>query len=145
MRKHIVAAASGFLTLCGLGYFAYISHLDVNEVALTWNVISGEMHLRDQQGWTLTPPWVTVVKIDTRPARVCIASASRAIHCKLVQFKIAGWQEFVQLEGLRIYWFANRISFNGGHDDEYRGMRNLLLGYTFARKEYSFIEVLEEQ
>ena len=49
----------------------------------------------------------------------------------LVSFDPNGWREFVNNEGFYYYWWSNRISFNMGYDDEYRGMKDLIRGYSF--------------
>jgi hypothetical protein len=95
-------------------------------------------------GWNITPPWVEVARVDTRPKRVCVESASRSFNCKLVEFNPAGWEEFVKTEGFHYYALYNFFSFNGGYREEYRGMKDILRGYAFGNKKYPFITVLRE-
>jgi hypothetical protein len=76
--------------------------------------------------------------------RVCITSASRGFNCKLVQFVPSDYREFVAVQGFSYYWWANRISFNSGYSEEYRGMRDLMRGYTYSVKQYPFIKILED-
>ncbi len=71
-------------------------------------------------------------------------SAGRGYSAKLVQFQPDAWREFVAIEGFRYYWWANRFSLNFGYSEEYRGMRDILRGYAYSPKSYTFIKVLEE-
>jgi len=107
-----------------------------------WNPISGEL-TRDHPGRHLTPPWVFVAKLDTRPVRVCVTSASRSVNCRLVQFDERLYEDFVRTEGFRYYWWDNRFSFNFGYPEEYRGFRDVMRGYAYSVKKYPFIKVVE--
>ena len=136
------------LTLTGLAagflfYLACLNHLEPNETGIKWNYFTGQVELQPP-GWHVTPPWVAVSRVDTRPQRVCVTSASRAVNCRLVSFEPVGYQSFVETEGFRYYWWANRISFNSGYEAEYRGMRDLLRGYAYSVVEYPFIKVHRE-
>ena len=63
---------------------------------------------------------------------------------KLIQFNPEYWREFVDVEGWRYYWLANRFSFNFGYEEEYRGMRDLMRGYAYSAKQYLFLNILKE-
>jgi hypothetical protein len=80
--------------------------------------------------------------VDTRPVRVCITSTSRSFDCRLVQFQPSEYREFVATQGFYYYWWSNRISFNAGYDEEYRGMKDVLRGYAYSAKPYSFVKTL---
>jgi hypothetical protein len=123
-----------------LFYFLFVNFIEPTQVGIARNWFTGEMWLQEKSGWQLSAPWVWVVRIDTRPMRVAVTSAGRGYSGKLVQFDSKGWREFVQTEGWSYYWWYNRISFNFGHAETYRGMR----GYAFAAKKYSFITILNE-
>jgi hypothetical protein len=85
-----------------------------------------------------------VARIDTRPMRVCVTSSARAtLACKLVRFDSDHLDEFFLVEGWHLYWWSNRLSFNMGHEETYRGFRDIMRGYAFSSQPYSFIEVLE--
>jgi hypothetical protein len=114
------------------------------EIALTRNVFTKNLEIDSIGGFNLSSPWIQVVKIDTRPTRICITSSTRNFNCKLVQFDKEYYKEFIQTEGFRYYWWDNRISFNLGYDDEYRGMKDLLRGYTFDRQNRNFIRIIDE-
>lgn len=142
MRALSAVGAAG-LAACCLIYLACLNYLEPTQVGISWNWQSGEVELQDP-GWHLTPPWVQVARIDTRPTRVCITSASRAFNCKLVQFVPDGYQLFVETEGFHYYWWYNRISFNWGYSDEYRGMKDILRGYAYSSKQYPFVKILRD-
>ncbi|MEK6833084.1 MAG: hypothetical protein AABY32_03475, partial [Nanoarchaeota archaeon] len=95
-------------------------------------------------GWNLTAPWVYIPEIDTRPIRVEVSSAGHGFSAKLVQFNKEYWKEFVITEGVYYYWWANRISFNPGYDEEHRGIKDILRGYAYSSKKYPFINILAE-
>ncbi|HRY36379.1 MAG TPA: hypothetical protein P5230_00650 [Candidatus Magasanikbacteria bacterium] len=139
-----VLAVSGvvFAAIMFLTYIFCIHHTDVSHVGIMRNFVTGEMNT-DTQGWNLTAPWVKVAKIDTRPVRVCVTTAGKGFNCKLVQFKVSEWREFVVVEGFYYWWWANRISFNSGYNEEYRGMRDLIRGYAFSLTKYKFISDVE--
>lgn len=141
MKKYLTMVA--FLVLLGLPYLLFVHFLDQYHVAINRNLFSGELKCDTRGGFHFTAPWVQVARIDTRPIRVCITSASRAYNCKLVQFEPAAYQEFVRIQGFRYYWWANRISFNIGYNEEYRGMKDLLRGYTFGASHYPFLKVVQ--
>ena len=130
--------------LAFLFWCACLHYTDSHQVAIARNLITGEMWLDEKPGLNITAPWTKVVRIDTRPHRVCVSSATRNFNCRLVEFNSVGWKELVQLEGLRYYWWDNRFSFNGGYDEEYRGVDDLLRGYAFDTQSRSFIRVIEQ-
>ena len=136
----------GFLTppivIVALFYLMFVHYTDINQAAIVRNSLTGEVVLDTVPGLDLSAPWRRVARIDLRPQRVCISSASRAYNCKLVQFKPRAYREFVKVQGFGYYWWANRISFNSGYNEEYRGMRDLLRGYAYGTEEYPFISVI---
>lgn len=142
-RRKICFTVLPILTMWLL-YASFVVHHDPTELGIARNWISGEMWLQEDGGYFVNPPWVWVARVDTRPVRVAVTSAGRGYSGKLVQFDKKGWQEFVQLEGWRYWWWANRFSFNFGYDEEYRGMRDILRGYAYSPKQYPFLVVLEE-
>ena len=126
-------------------WLAFVNHIEAYEVGLAWNFASGELIIQDDGGYYFTSPWTLVARIDTRPQRVCITSASEAaFNCKLAQFVPEYWEEFIAAEGWRYYWLDNRISFNFGHKEEYRGFRNILRGYAYSASQYPFVTVLRD-
>lgn len=134
-----------WMILClTLFYNLFANYNQPTEIGVARNHITGEMWIQEGGGLFVSPPWVWVSRIDTRPVRVAVESAGRGYSAKLVQFDKRHWREFVDLEGWRYYWLANRISFNFGHEEEYRGMRNILRGYAYSPRQYSFLIVHEE-
>lgn len=129
------------LVVLGSIYFPFVNYLEPFEEGIARNFITGELYLQ-KKGWNLTPPWVVVARVDARPIRVCITTAGRGFNCKLVQFEPSEYKMFVATEGFYYYWWANRISFNWGYNEEYRGMKDLLRGYAYGVKYYPFVAVL---
>ncbi len=125
-------------------YSGFVNFTDRQHVGIAYNLISGDLYLQDHGGFWLTSPWTFVSRVDIRPVRVCMTSAGRGYNCKLVQFEPKAYQKFVETEGFRYYWWANRFSFNYGYTEEYRGMKDILRGYAFSTYKYSFLTVLQE-
>jgi hypothetical protein len=98
------------------------------------------MEIDTTAGPGISLPWIQVSRIDTRPHRICIECDCRNIDCNLVSFNPLGWKDFVRREGFRYYWWSNRISFNMSHEREYRGIEDVLRGYTFDNQEYPFLK-----
>ncbi len=136
-------AAVTTMSVITLFWLAFVHYTDYGHVGIMRDVFSGEIKL-DTPGWNVSAPWVEVAKVDTRPMRVCVTSAGRGYDCKLVQFVPTEYREFVTTEGFYYYWWANRVSFNWGYDEEYRGTRDLLRGYGYSAKKYPFVKVLQE-
>lgn len=140
MQRYCIAAALFLLVF--IPYLAFVHHSEPTQVGIVRNWITGELRL-DTPGWNITAPWVSVAKIDTRPMRVCVTSAGRGFNCKLVEFVASEYRYFVSVEGFYYYWWANRLSFNLGYADEYRGMRDLLRGYAYSTRQYPFVRILQ--
>ncbi len=132
-----------FLGALGSIYFPFINYLEPFEEGIAWNFVKGELRLQNK-GWNFTSPFVLVARVDSRPVRICVTTAGRGFNCKLVQFEPSAYKEFTATEGFYYYWWANRISFNFGYDEEYRGMRDLLRGYAYGVKQYSFVTTLRD-
>ena len=128
-----------------LALWSTFNYVDQGQAGLGWNPISGEIFLQSP-GMHWTSPITLVSIVETRPQRVCITSSAHAApNCKLVKFDKQYFREFVAVEGWRYYWFDNLISFNSGHEETYRGFRDVLRGYAFSAQEYKFVETLTEQ
>jgi len=139
IRRLCIAVLALFLF-----YLGFLNYTEPTQIGVARNMITGEMWAQMSGGWHLTPPWVFVSRIDTRPIRVSVDSAGHGYSAKLVQFVSGEWESFVKTEGFRYWWWANRFSFNWGYRDEHRGMKDILRGYTYSPKKYPFIRVLEE-
>lgn len=138
--KVTVLVSSGILFF----YMLFLNFVGPTEIGIERNIITGNTTLQDGNGWNFTAPWVYVPVIDTRPVRVEVTSAGHGFGAKLVQFNKEHWEEFVLTEGIYYYWWANRISFNFGYDEEHRGMKDILRGYAYSPKDYNFIIILNE-
>ena len=124
-------------------YLSFYHYSDSYEFGITFNLFTGECNADKHTGHHLTLPWVLATKIDTRPQRVCITSATRNMDCRLVQFDTTQWRELIKFEGFRYYWWYNRFSFNSGQET-YRGVRNLLLGHAYGESRGSFVKIIQE-
>lgn len=133
-----------FLAIIMFFYLGFLNYTEPTEVGIARDLLSGETWLQEGGGWHSTALWVQVACVDIRPMRVSVTSAGRGYNAKLVQFDVQHWKEFVETEGFRYYWWANRFSFNFGYDEEYRGVKDILRGYAYSSKHYSFIKILEE-
>lgn len=118
----------------------FIHYNQIHHVSVSRNLFTGELILDESKGIKFSAPWVQVIKFDTRPFKVCIDCSCSNINCKLIAFNSVGWEDFLNREGFKYFWFKNRISFNSGNKMEYRGIRHVLRGYAFD-KEYSFLTV----
>ncbi len=142
LKRYIVIAATPACTVFLL-YLACFNYVEQYEIGIAWNRVTGELW-QQHAGYYYTSPWVAVSRIDTRPVRVCITTSGRGYNCKLVQFKPEAYREFAAVDGFRYYWLSNRVSFNWGYDEEYRGMKDLLRGYAYSAKQYPFVATLRE-
>ncbi len=142
MRKYLYWAGSVLPLI--LFYFLGVNHIEPSEVGIARNQVTGKLELQQKAGWWVTPPWVRVARIDLRPMRVGVYSAGRGFSTKLVRFDPRHYQEFIETEGFRYYWWDNRLSFNIGHSEEHRGLRDILRGYAYSAKRYPFVVTVEE-
>jgi hypothetical protein len=142
--KKLIVAAGIVLAALIIGWLIFVNYTEAYEVGIARNAFTGELWLQEGGGLHFTAPWTRVARIDTRPVRVCVTSAGRGFNCKLVQFEAKHYREFVAVEGFRYYWWANRLSFNSGYDEEYRGMKDILRGHAYGVTRYPFIIVLRD-
>jgi len=126
-----------------LFYVFFLNYIDYTEIGLEKNMMTGYVSVQNEAGWHLTPPWVFVVSIDLRPTRVSVQSSGHGVSSRLVQFNPKHWEEFIKTEGWEYYWWSNRLSFNIGHKEEHRGMRDVLRGYAYSSTKYPFITVID--
>lgn len=144
INKKRIAVIISFFLLILLFYIGFVNHTEPTEIGIARNIISGKMWVQEKGGIHITLPWVLVARVDIRPVRVAVTSAGRGYSAKLVQFNPQYWQRFVEVEGWRYYWWANRLSFNLGYSEEYRGIRDIMRGYAYSAKQYPFLELLKE-
>ena len=122
-----------------LFYLLFFNFVTMNEVTLNHNMIDGTVQCDTIPGFKLSAPWVQVSKIDKRPVVVSVDCACRNLTSKLVAFNPKEYKSFVQKEGWAYYWLRNRISFNMGNKQEWRGFDNVLRGYAFDGQKYKFL------
>ena len=121
----------------------FLNYNEPTEIGVARNLLTGKIWVQNG-GWHLECPWVLVPHIDTRPMRVSVDSAGHGYRAKLVRFVPSEWESFVKIEGWRLWWFSNRLSFNFGYEDEHRGLKDIFRGYAYGTKKYSFLVILEE-
>jgi len=126
-----------------LFYLTSFHYTESYQVGISYNLFSGEIKKDDRTGYHITYPWVLVTRIDCRPIKVCIASATRNMNCRLVKFNPEKYMELMKFEGFSYYWWYNRFSFNSGQDT-YRGFNNLLLGHSYGDNRCSCVEIIKE-
>lgn len=141
MSRRQLFVAAVLIALLALVYFPFLHYSEPTQLGIMRNVFTGEVK-RDTPGWNFSAPWVEVAKVTTTPMRVCVTTTGRGFSCKLVQFVPEQYEAFVNTEGFRYYWWANRISYNYGYYEEYRGVKDLLRGYAYSAKPYPFVKVL---
>lgn len=143
MKKYIKWIALAILPLAA--FLSTFNYVEQGRAGLGWNPLTGEVFLQ-KPGMHWTAPTTLVTTIELRPQRLCLTSAAQAApNCRLVQFNPEYYREFVAVEGWQYYWFANRLSFNIGHQETYRGFRDIMRGYAFSAQQYPFITVLTYQ
>ncbi len=121
-----------------LSWLFLFSYTNQHSISISRNILNGRLDIVGP-GVKLTPPWVQMSQIDLRPMRVCVECSCNNVICNLVSFNKDRWKSFINKEGFRYYWWSNRISFNMGHNEEYRGVRNILRGYSLDNKTYDFL------
>ena len=139
MKKILLGLFCSFLVV----YLSCYHYTDNYEFGITYNWTSGVIIGDSHTGHHFTPPWVLETSIDIRPHKVCIASASKNMNCRLVQFDPSKYKDLIAKEGFRYYWWYNRFSFNWSQDT-YRGVDNLLLGHAYGVNRCDCVVVLQE-
>lgn len=136
----------GFLIIF-IPYLSCFNYVPYHENGLAWDAATGKSWVQSP-GPHFTSPLVMVSSLEMRPIRVCIESNSRVRTCKLVQLNRRYLTDLIELEGFHYYWLSNRFSFNFGHQEESRGIKDVLIGYVFSDNSlnlrYKFYEVLNE-
>lgn len=120
-------------------YLTSFNFLNMSEVSLNYNIIDGNVTCDTVSGIKLSAPWVLVNVVDIRPIKVCVDCSCRNLTCKLIAFNPKEYKIFVQKEGWSYFWWRNRLSFNSGNKQEYRGLKNVIRGYAFDDVEYKFL------
>lgn len=129
-----------YLSLTIISFWLFLfSYNPYTHVSIHRNWLSGKTELKGP-GVSITPPWTFVSRIDIRPKKVCLECSCQNLNCQLVSFDPSGWKDFLKVEGFGYYWWRNRLSFNIGHDNEYRGISNILRGYSFSDRNYTFLK-----
>lgn len=144
MKKRFIEALFVFGVLAILIYLSLVNFTEPTEIGIARNAITGEMWVQEGGGIHFTAPWVRVACVSTHPIRVSVTTTGRGYSAKLVKFEASEWRSFVEVEGFRYYWWGNRLSFNLGYHEEYRGIRDIFRGYAYSAKKYPFLLILDE-
>ena len=144
MTKKFVLWAVLVATSAFVFWLCFLNYTEPTELGIARNIITGQTWAQTKGGWHLTAPWTLVATIDTRPIKVSVDSAGRGYSARLVQFVPEFWEEFVETEGFRYWWWSNRLSFNFGYNEEHRGIRDIFRGYAYGQKQYPFLRVLTD-
>lgn len=131
-----------WILLTILVYLTMFYYSGRNDFVLTQNILTGEVQPETHKGYHLTYPWILASKIDDRPHRFCIPSATRNMSCKLVKFDTSKWKDLIEYEGFHYYWWYNRFSFNSGQET-YKGVDNLLFGHSWGNSRGRFVIILD--
>lgn len=132
-------------TLLVFVWLLFIHYTPQGIATLDRNIISGEITLNKKMGINFSYPWVQSTKIDLRPTRYCLDCSCSNMNCYLAQFDELGLDDFIKKEGWSYYWLRNRLSFNMGHQNEWRGWDNVLRGYVLdSDHEFKFIKRTKE-
>jgi len=109
---------------------ACLNHVQVNEIGVAYDSMDGKVMLQSEPGWYMTTPLVKEVSLTTAPMTVHIPSEAKVINTKIVRLRGEGIKDFIRLQG---------FSYNLGSQ-----LENIMLGYAFSGKQYSFMEVIQE-
>ena len=120
-----------------------ITYVNYHSISISRNIINGELDI-EYPGIHISPPWVQTSNLDIRPFKACVDCGCRSLNCKLISFNPKSWKSFVMREGFKYYWWSNRISFNMGYENEYRGIHSILRGYAFSDTKDEFIVINSE-
>jgi hypothetical protein len=125
-----------------LVFWVFFFHYTPQGIAtLDRNIFTGKVVLNKKLGMNFSMPWIQSTKIDLRPTKYCIECSCSNMVCVLVSFDEAGLVEFIQNEGWSYYWLRNRLSFNMGYKNEWRGWKSVIRGYSFDNeKDWKFIK-----
>ena len=127
MKKIIISSVVAFL--CLSFYILFLNHVDVNEIGVSYDSMSGRIQ-KQEVGWHVTPPWVKATTIPTVPLRVEIVAGSRFILPKIVKFNPEHLEEFVKVYGFHYY---------GG-----QGVGHVFAQFAFSGHKYSFLDEITE-
>ena len=124
------SALAFFFSLFFFLYLPFLNHVDINELGIAYDSLTGTVTLQQEPGWYSTSPFVRVAYINTLPIRVIIPSNAAVINQKVVRFKEEGIDDFIRLQGFS-------YSLNSS-------LSNILLGYAYSGKTWPFLEVMQE-
>jgi|ERR1035437_3473814 hypothetical protein len=116
----------------------FVTFIDNYEFGYKYDAYRGTLQSLPQQGYVVTPPWVSVHTIDMRPIQVCINANSRVLNCKLVEFDTCGWRTLVAWHG--------RGDYDANYRDGRSSLNDILLSYAYdgSGKTYPFLKIKRE-
>lgn len=119
-----------FVILSLLFYILCLNHISVNHAGVAYNSLNGKLTVQSNAGWYITSPLVKVVSLNLLPVFVEIPSNAKVVNRKLVRLKLENILDFVKIQG-----FGYELN---------TGQNNIMMGYAFSGKEFSFIEIVQE-
>lgn len=127
---NVLVYTAGSILLVGLIFYVlFLNHVEINEVGIYYDSMSGQTWKQTTPGWYVTSPLTYEVNITTLPLLVTIPSNAKIINSKMVRFNPDGVEEFIRLQGFG--W--------GLHSS----LDNILLGYAFSGREYTFLDIVQ--
>ena len=111
-------------------WLLWLNHVEVTEVGVAYDSVSGNITLQTQPGWYNTSPFTRVTHLSLLPMQVSIPSDARIINVKLVKLRPEGAVEFVKRQGFS--WTL--------HDRQ----ENIMMGYAFCGQKFGFLEIQEQ-
>lgn len=106
-----------------------VNHVHMNEIGVTYDMISGDLARQDQPGFYVTSPFVEVSYLSMLPFKVTIPSNAKVINTKIVQFNLDGLDEYLRIQG----WGYNLD----------QNMDNAFLGYAFSGQSFPFLTIVQ--
>ena len=146
MRWLILGISIAVLLISGAIYrYNWWTFVDSHEQGYRFEKVTGKITVLNRTGWhRITPFFVEVNTIDTRPMQIRIEANNRVLNAMLVRFKKEGLQQFIDLHGRGDY----------GLNDGQTNLSEILKSYAYEnygsnqynkellQKKYKFMEIL---
>jgi len=131
MKKILITSGAVVLFLVTF-YLLFLNHVGVNEIGIAYNSLGGQIQVQTNAGWYVTSPAVKVVSLSTLPEQVHLPTFANVIATKIVRLRPEPEhiREFIKLQG---FGYSINANYN-----------NILMGYAFSGKSYSFLEVVQD-
>lgn len=150
-NKKIVLTITGVVVfLMGLiTFFSSYVVVDATEFAYKYDLVTGELKPifdedgKPRTGWIWKKPFIEKAHtIELLPYRVCLGEENtKVLNCKLVQFNVKGWKEFVMWHGRRSYEHNRNSSRKSDYD-----LNVILMAYAYTQDPsvYEFLNIEDD-